>query len=170
MNLYGFANGDPVNFSDPFGLCVRAGNLTQSQGSDCERFAQMVHALAKSSKTTEDFVRATGKMFAGFPGGKLTFTPGPVNRSLGLRGTGFRPEMNDLDNHPWRHASAFIVAGYDLGESAGVGLAVGWEAPFLSGASMADIRLGMDAVGLGASLKKGWLTPAQAAEWIREYF
>jgi hypothetical protein len=21
MNLYGFANGDPVNFSDPFGLC-----------------------------------------------------------------------------------------------------------------------------------------------------
>jgi RHS repeat-associated protein len=26
MNLYGFANGDPVNFSDPFGLCrVRVG-------------------------------------------------------------------------------------------------------------------------------------------------
>ncbi len=22
LNLYGFANGDPVNFSDPFGLCV----------------------------------------------------------------------------------------------------------------------------------------------------
>ncbi len=21
MNVYGFANGDPVNFSDPFGLC-----------------------------------------------------------------------------------------------------------------------------------------------------
>src|SRR5689334_24017449 len=21
LNLYGFANGDPVNFSDPFGLC-----------------------------------------------------------------------------------------------------------------------------------------------------
>jgi len=24
LNLYGFANGDPVNFSDPFGLCVLA--------------------------------------------------------------------------------------------------------------------------------------------------
>jgi RHS repeat-associated protein len=22
LNLYGFANGDPINFSDPFGLCV----------------------------------------------------------------------------------------------------------------------------------------------------
>jgi hypothetical protein len=22
MNLYGFANGDPINFSDPFGLCA----------------------------------------------------------------------------------------------------------------------------------------------------
>jgi hypothetical protein len=24
LNVYGFANGDPINFSDPFGLCVPA--------------------------------------------------------------------------------------------------------------------------------------------------
>jgi RHS repeat-associated protein len=30
LNLYGFAGGDPVNFSDPFGLCP-LGNCTQSQ-------------------------------------------------------------------------------------------------------------------------------------------
>ena len=24
LNLYGYANGDPVNFSDPFGLCARS--------------------------------------------------------------------------------------------------------------------------------------------------
>ncbi len=31
MNLYGFASGDPVNFSDPFGLtCLVRGNCTQS--------------------------------------------------------------------------------------------------------------------------------------------
>ncbi len=28
MNLYGFAAGDPVNFSDPFGLCKRPGDLS----------------------------------------------------------------------------------------------------------------------------------------------
>ena len=26
LNLYGFANGDPVNFSDPFGLCPPCGS------------------------------------------------------------------------------------------------------------------------------------------------
>src|SRR5204863_2662901 len=30
LNLYGFAGGDPVNFSDPFGLCIL--NLPCSQG------------------------------------------------------------------------------------------------------------------------------------------
>jgi len=30
LNLYGFANGDPVNFSDPFGLCKK--------GKRCRRF------------------------------------------------------------------------------------------------------------------------------------
>ncbi len=28
LNLYGFANGDPVNFSDPFGLCAQSDSLT----------------------------------------------------------------------------------------------------------------------------------------------
>ncbi len=27
LNLYGFADGDPVNFSDPFGLCATCGML-----------------------------------------------------------------------------------------------------------------------------------------------
>ena len=30
LNLYGFANGDPVNFSDPFGLCP------DEEDPDCE--------------------------------------------------------------------------------------------------------------------------------------
>lgn len=31
-NLYGFAAGDPVNFSDPFGLCPEAGWLRRALG------------------------------------------------------------------------------------------------------------------------------------------
>jgi RHS repeat-associated protein len=34
LNLYGFANGDPVNFSDPFGLCPPQDD---NWGPDCER-------------------------------------------------------------------------------------------------------------------------------------
>jgi hypothetical protein len=35
LNAYGFANGDPVNYSDPFGLtCSLAGHCTQSDVSD----------------------------------------------------------------------------------------------------------------------------------------
>jgi RHS repeat-associated protein len=35
MNLYGFAGGDPVNFSDPFGLCPYHGRKRTTDLSDC---------------------------------------------------------------------------------------------------------------------------------------
>jgi hypothetical protein len=35
LNLYGFANGDPVNFSDPFGLCKRPAGLKNGQVGIC---------------------------------------------------------------------------------------------------------------------------------------
>src|SRR6266545_8123144 len=38
LNLYGFAGGDPVNFSDPFGLCKEG-------DTDCERFVRAWEAL-----------------------------------------------------------------------------------------------------------------------------
>ncbi len=33
LNLYGYGNGDPINFSDPFGLCP---DLTSLDPEDCE--------------------------------------------------------------------------------------------------------------------------------------
>jgi hypothetical protein len=30
VNLYGFANGDPINFGDPFGLCPSCGMMTMA--------------------------------------------------------------------------------------------------------------------------------------------
>lgn len=71
----------------------------------------MVEEIAKRSSNSEEFVREIGKTFAGFPTGELTLSPDPVTRSLGLGGDGFRRELNDGDGHPWRHGSAFIVAG-----------------------------------------------------------
>ncbi|MFQ5705752.1 MAG: RHS repeat-associated core domain-containing protein, partial [Gemmatimonadales bacterium] len=34
LNLYGFANGDPINFSDPFGLC--ADDNGDDDGKECD--------------------------------------------------------------------------------------------------------------------------------------
>ena len=138
--------------------------------TDCEKFARKLDQLAKSSKNTEEFVRRVGRLFAGFPTGRLTTEPNPVNKSLGLGGSGFSPKMNDGDGHPWRHAAAFIVAGYDTGESAAKGIAVVWELPFLRGSSMQDVRLGASAAELGVTLREGLLTPAQAGQWVRDHF
>ncbi len=35
MNLYGFAGGDPVSYSDPFGLCPYAGSTRNTDLGDC---------------------------------------------------------------------------------------------------------------------------------------
>ena len=40
LNLYGFANGDPVNFSDPFGLCPPE----DDNFDDCERGSSEYYA------------------------------------------------------------------------------------------------------------------------------
>jgi RHS repeat-associated protein len=36
LNLYGFANGDPVNFNDPFGLCASDGGAGGGEGGGSE--------------------------------------------------------------------------------------------------------------------------------------
>lgn len=35
MNLYGYANGDPISFSDPFGLCPDS--LSTQERHECEK-------------------------------------------------------------------------------------------------------------------------------------
>ena len=37
MNLYGFAGGDPVNYSDPFGLAGCKKDLTGDEKQECEK-------------------------------------------------------------------------------------------------------------------------------------
>jgi RHS repeat-associated protein len=61
LNLYGFANGDPVNFSDPFGLCPPQDN----NPNDCPgklgalvMLGQMAPAMAKAIETPAEVVLA----------------------------------------------------------------------------------------------------------------
>ncbi|RMF01967.1 MAG: RHS repeat-associated core domain-containing protein, partial [Alphaproteobacteria bacterium] len=47
LNLYGYANGDPVNFGDPFGLCPPC------SGGDRERYPDPFYAIGESIGSTK---------------------------------------------------------------------------------------------------------------------
>jgi RHS repeat-associated protein len=53
LNLYGFAGGDPVNFSDPFGLCVWDACL-----AEIALAAAVVYAGTQAFIATREFVRS----------------------------------------------------------------------------------------------------------------
>ena len=66
LNLYGYANGDPINFSDPFGLCA------QSKSSDTleTRYAHMSYTCV------DDGEEVHAGQFLGYSGNTGTSTTG----------------------------------------------------------------------------------------------
>jgi RHS repeat-associated protein len=173
LNTYGFGGGDPVNYTDPFGLCVPDANTKDTKSkTTCEKFADKVDQIARSAKSTDAFVRTLGKVFAGFPTGHFTLNYLPVDRNLRRElgpGTGFRPELNDNDGHVWRHFSAYVVFGYEKGALEGAVAAEMWELPFFSGHSRQDVLLGALGAQVGDALKHNFLQPGDVAQWIREH-
>jgi RHS repeat-associated protein len=54
MNAYGFAAGDPVSYSDPYGLCPYTGNSRSSDLSDCPASsAHITEAFSLMSQTEQ---------------------------------------------------------------------------------------------------------------------
>ncbi len=152
-NVYGFAGGDPVNFSDPFGLCTKATNKDGS-ATDCEKFARFVEDLAARTESDEQFIAALGVQIAGFADGT---SEGAVARPpVGFGASGFRPELTD-DRSPARHYSAYVVAAFEKGYSTAGAIATLREAPLIcgGGCSMADVRLGWVGASHGANVRGG---------------
>lgn len=65
LNVYGFAGGDPINFSDPFGLCPESmGGDGKSKGlSDCPEGSEgyRLHSERMASAGASDATRAEAR-------------------------------------------------------------------------------------------------------------
>ena len=78
LNLYGFAGGDPINFSDPFGLCAQAGDSVKTTVTvDCgdgTTAEKEIWAQQASQQQMGEVKAAAGRL----TGGSAEFTPGDV--------------------------------------------------------------------------------------------
>jgi RHS repeat-associated protein len=72
VNLYGFADGDPVNYSDPFGLCAKPHWLA------C--LARLGPALSRAGQAISGAAQWYGARFTNFYGNVL---PGGISRLTG---------------------------------------------------------------------------------------
>jgi hypothetical protein len=176
LNLYGFAGGDPINFSDPFGL--RHDEEGDGSETDKERFARFVEQLAASTESDAEFVDALAGAVLGAVGGNPeTADPGRSTVSFGA--SGFRPDLVD-DANPVRHYVANLAAGFRWGGVAGDAIAIVREAPPVCqvGCSVADVRLGVlgaqhgsrMTIGKSGALSNYGIMPASRkdlAGWIR---
>ncbi len=55
LNLYGYAGGDPVNFSDPFGLCRQGTNEPECKSRDEAAKEAMKRIFKKSVKENKEY-------------------------------------------------------------------------------------------------------------------
>ncbi len=94
MNLYGFAGGDPVNFSDPFGLCppqdrdIASCDLIQKAANWAARNGHTgtLNTIAGVDAVATALTRTTSLEDGG--------VGGPVSAGIGVTGKGLRHVIN----------------------------------------------------------------------------
>jgi hypothetical protein len=119
LNQYGYAGGDPVNYSDPFGLCRdKAGKHVPCP--DKEKVAQWVTENAGTSsrgecaKQCRRALEAGGFDSEGRPGSAGDYGPFLIERGAGaVPAEGYTPETGDMAvfeknaTHPHGHIQIF---------------------------------------------------------------
>ena len=89
LNAYGFANGDPVNFSDPFGLCRYSTDRAACGGATDPGDAKVfVNAVAKSTNQTPEQVQSALSSEGG-----LTL---PVGQRIDIQGHTWVPNKGNV--------------------------------------------------------------------------
>jgi RHS repeat-associated protein len=145
MNLYGFANGDPVNFSDPFGLCGEKDDQPCPRGFLDRFFGAALDRIGTAFRSINHFIDA------------LPFV-GPGTRAA----SGISPDGEPLSNA--QRAGAFALAMADLGGGAiSEGLASGIRRA-IRGAQGADVSFSR----VGQLVRGIWEVPGdKGAGYVR---
>lgn len=125
MNLYGFANGDPINFSDPFGLCTPAPLCPREYqpgvlGKTLIGLQAVARELWSENRETIVAVAATAASRGG--GGRMGLRPNPNAagpHSTFRTGPGgktthyetWQPQTNPKNPAPWESVVRVDVTG-----------------------------------------------------------
>lgn len=134
MNLYGFAGGDPVNFSDPFGLCTPwpecltqgAANWGAQRGGAVGSAVLNGAAVANAASEAfgiNDFGKAVGEGDAvGIGVGLASLVP--VGRAGAVGKTALSALMKDAAQNPaaWKTIGAFTEAATRKGLQGGLSI------------------------------------------------
>ena len=158
LNLYGFAGEDPVNFSDPFGLC--------GDGKPCPSIARQVldRGVAMAEKAWAKIGGKGAELIGGIVGDaakgvannatvSIDVTAGPVTAAFSADAT--QVNLSPSVNLSIVATATFVVPGsaapVSVGGLAGAGLVGGGSIQLGSG----GIAGGSVSAGVGASLPGG---------------
>lgn len=136
LNLYGFAGGDPVNFSDPFGLCPPIESCLEKMAAWGAKNGGVVGSVALNSAAALNAVNDFNPISAAFDAG---YEIGSGNAGRGLA------------------MAAFTVGGGAIGKGL-KGASTGLKALFAEGGGLADESI----IGMRAALKENGFTMSLA--------
>jgi RHS repeat-associated protein len=118
LNLYGFANGDPVNFSDPFGLCPPLGLCNVLFGFLTGDWTFSARNERRVQELHPDLQRPT-RMLLNFSGGDLRIAVThrsfqDQQRAFDAGSSNARPGESEHNLNPPRAFDAYLYVGGDL--------------------------------------------------------
>jgi hypothetical protein len=154
--MFGWGINTNVGTRDPIGIDGRGptrGSVEPPQDNDCQRFANMVEAIANNAQNARDFMDTMVREFIGLTEATSSQFDSPAiampNTTIGDQG--FKSNLRDETNLQVRHFTGGLLAGYLYGSAAGtMGMNSREDGPF-----------GRGAVSTGAGVLS-WLLPANA--------
>lgn len=107
LNLYGYANGDPVNFSDPFGLC-------EDDDPICRMFVDWMRSL---SKKEGDVFDKTARIYDGLKNARVYLVESDHIMLTHVGGDPYKRRLQAATGHVARYSNGKTKAVYIAGLS-----------------------------------------------------